>query len=101
MTDINRLRGMMGLCVRARQGVFGMDGCLNGIRGGKVGLVLMDAEASAGTAKKLQDACHSHQIPLRVIPEGVLQEATGRSGIVMAVNPGGLCDQLLSITEEA
>ena len=38
----NKLRGLMGLCVRAGQAAFGMDGCLQAIRTGKVGLLLLD-----------------------------------------------------------
>ena len=37
------LKGLMGLCVRARQAVFGQDGCLSALRSGKADLLLLDA----------------------------------------------------------
>ena len=92
--DANRLRGLMGLCVRAGQAAFGEDGCLKSVRGGQCGLLLVDAEASAGTMKKYRDACRSAGAELRVLPPGVIRDATGRPGMAMAVRAGGLADQL-------
>ena len=63
-----KLRGLMGLCVRARQATFGEDGCLKSIRGGGCAVALL--------------------------PRGLLQDATGRSGVAMAVAPGGLAEQI-------
>ena len=37
-----KLRGLMGLCVRARQATFGEDGCLKSIRGGGCAVLLLD-----------------------------------------------------------
>jgi hypothetical protein len=42
----NKLRGLMGLCLRARQAVFGEDGCMKTIRGGNCGVLLLDSGAS-------------------------------------------------------
>ena len=66
-----KLRGLMGLCVRARQATFGEDGCLKSIRGGGCAVLLLDSGASKAT-----------------------QDATGRSGVAMAVAPGGLAEQI-------
>ena len=33
--DEKRLRGLMGLCVRAGQGIFGEDSCLKALRSGR------------------------------------------------------------------
>ncbi|MDO4837390.1 MAG: ribosomal L7Ae/L30e/S12e/Gadd45 family protein [Clostridia bacterium] len=93
-----RLCGLMGLCVRARQATFGMDGCLQAIRTEKAGVVLLDGEASEGTRQKYEAACEHHGIPLVILPQGLLQEATGRSGVAMAVAPGGLADQIRSLS---
>ena len=41
-----KLRGLMGLCVRARQATFGEDGCLKSIRGGGCAVLLLDSGAS-------------------------------------------------------
>ena len=93
-TQITRLRGLMGLCVRARQAVFGEDGCLKCIRGGQCGALLLDGGASAATREKYHGACRRAQAPVIELPEGLLWEATGRPGVAMAVQKGGLADQL-------
>lgn len=99
MTDEERARGLMGLCVRARQAVFGTDGCLNAIRAGKAGLLLLDGGCSEATGGRFRDACAHHGVPLRVLREGLLEEAAGRSGVVMALPPGGFADSLLRLLQ--
>ena len=47
--DEHKLRGLMGLCARARQAVFGEDGCLKTIRAGNCGVLLLDRGASRAT----------------------------------------------------
>ena len=97
--DENKLRGLMGLCVRARQATFGMDGCLKTVRTGQAGVALLDAGASAATKDKFISTCEHHRIPVCVVPEGLLEEATGRPGVTMTVAQGGLADQLRSLLE--
>ena len=41
--DEKRLRGLMGLCVRAGQAVFGEDGCRKAISTGECGILLTDS----------------------------------------------------------
>ena len=43
--DNARLRGLIGLTVRARQAVFGEDGCLKTIRAGNCGVLLAPFDA--------------------------------------------------------
>jgi len=97
--DENKLRGLMGLCVRARQATFGMDGCLKAVRTSQAGVALLDAGASAATKDKFLSACEHHGIPVHVVPQGLLQEATGRPGVTMTVAQGGLANQLRSLLE--
>ena len=92
-----RIRGLMGLCVRARQAVFGEDGCLKAIRAGQCGALLMDAGASRATKEKYRAACGRTETPLIELPEDMIDEATGRPGVAMAVNKGGLADQLIGL----
>lgn len=87
----------MGLCVRARQAVFGEDGCLKAIRQGSCGVLLLDGGASRATRDKYHSACMHAGVPLGVLPEGLLFEATGRPGVAMAVSPGGLAEQIRRI----
>lgn len=92
-----KVRGLAGLCVRSRQAVFGEEGCLKQIRGGACGLLLLDSGASRNTREKYEGACARGKVPLAVLPRGLLGEATGRSGVAMALLPGGLCQRLRSL----
>ena len=93
----NRLRGLMGLCVRAGQAVFGEDSCRREITGGRCGVLLLDGEASPGTAKRYQDWCRTAGTPLIRLPEGLLESATGKPGRAMAVRKGSFADQLIRL----
>ena len=95
--QLNRLRGMMGLCVRARQAVFGEDGCLKSIRAGNCGVLLLDSGASAATQEKYHGACEHAGVALVQLPQGLLHEATGKPGVAMAVLKGGLASQIAQI----
>jgi len=95
--DEKRLRGLMGLCVRARQAVFGEDGCLKSVRNGSCGLLLLDSGASRATREKYRGACAHADVPLRVLPEDLLHAATGRPGVAMAVQKGGFARQMLML----
>ena len=90
----NKLRGLMGLCVRARQAVFGEDGCMKTIRGGNCGVLLLDSGASNATRDKYRGVCANANTPLVELPEGLLHEATGKPGVAMAVLKGGLASQM-------
>ena len=50
--DENRLKGLMGLCLRAGQAVFGEEGCRSAIRNGSCGVLLLDRGISEGSGKK-------------------------------------------------
>lgn len=93
----SKLRGLMGLCVRARQATFGADGCLQAVRAGKAGILLVDDDASPATAQKYDAACAHHGVPMARLRPGLLEEATGRPGVAMAIMPGGLAEQIRSL----
>lgn len=95
-----RVQGLMGLCVRARQAVFGEDGCLKTIRSGQCGVLLVDSGASQATKEKYRSACAHAKVCLGWLPEDLLLEATGRPGVAMAVTKGGLSEQLTKLLGE-
>ena len=90
----NLLMGLMGLCVRARQAVFGEDGCLKTIRNGSCGVLLLDSGASTATQDKYRGVCANANTPMVELPQGLLHEATGKPGMAMAVLTGGLANQI-------
>ena len=95
--DERRLRGLIGLSARARQGVFGEDGCLKAIRSGGCAILLLDSGASAATREKYEGVCRRTGTPMAVLPEGLPGDAAGRPGVAMAVRPGGLAQQMITL----
>lgn len=94
MTAADRLRGLLGLSQRAGRLVTGMDTTLSAIRSGKSCLVLVDESAAENTMKKLTDACIYYHAPLMKLPQGLLEDATGRSGRMMgALTDTGFADK--------
>ncbi len=92
--DEKRLRGLMGLCVRAGQAVFGEDGCRKAIGNGECGILLADGGMSENTRKRYENLCRRTGVPLETIPPGLLEEATGRPGAAMAVKMGNFAEQI-------
>ena len=65
-----KLRGLMGLCVRARQATFGEDGCLKSIRGGGCAVLLLDSGASKATQDKYRGVCDNAGVQMALQPDG-------------------------------
>lgn len=92
--DEKRLRGLMGLCVRAGQAVFGEDGCRKAISTGECGILLTDSGMSANTRKRYEGWCQAAGVRMAELPEGLLFEATGKPGVAMAVREGSFAEQI-------
>ena len=97
--DEKRLRGLMGLCVRAGQAVFGEDGCRKSISSGECGILLLDGGISANSRKRYEDSCRRNGTRIAEIPAGLLEEATGKPGAAMAVKKGAFAEQIGTLTE--
>ena len=65
MTSSDKWISLLGLAARARELVTG-ELVLNDIRRKRVFLVLIAADASASTAKKVQDKCTHYGVPCKV-----------------------------------
>ena len=93
--DKQKLSGLIGLCMRARQLVLGTDMTLRTVRDGRAAVLLMDAGASDNLRKKLKDASAFHHVPLAELPEGLLDRACGQEGkMAAAVLSGTLAEQV-------
>lgn len=95
-----KIKGLMGLSVRAGQAAFGEDGCLTRVRSGRCGVLLVDGGASERTREKYESACRHASVRMLLLPEGLLETATGRPGMAMTIAPGGLAEQLLRLADE-
>ena len=89
-----RLSGLMGLCVRARQCIFGEKACLKAMRDGEIGLLLMDETISEAMAEKYEGVCQRMKIPMIRLEDGFLWAATGKNGMVMAVRKGSFAERM-------
>lgn len=98
--DEKRLRGLMGLCVRAGQGVFGEDSCVKALRSGQIGLLMLDGDISDSAAERYEHLCERERIPVRRLPAGLMAEATGKPGKAMAVRTGNFADQMIGCLEQ-
>ncbi|MCL2559544.1 MAG: ribosomal L7Ae/L30e/S12e/Gadd45 family protein [Turicibacter sp.] len=61
----------LGLMNRAGALVTGTDLVLNGVRSGKVQMVLIDASVSANTLKKVTDKCQFYHVPYIKVAEDI------------------------------
>ena len=93
-----KLKGMLGLALRARQAALGMDACRILIRAGKCGVLLLDGGAGSKTRKRAEELCERNGTPLRILPEGMIGEATGRDNMVLALQKGSFADKALEET---
>ena len=94
--DERRIKGLMGLCVRAGQAVFGEDGCRKTIAAGRCGILLADGEISDNSRKRYEALCEQTGTRMVLLPPGLLAEATGRPGAAMAVKEGSFSEQMIS-----
>jgi len=93
--------GLLGLAARAGQATLGADLALREIRGGRAGLVLLDAGASEGTKKKISDACAYRGVPLHMLPEGELSRACGKEDrMAAAIQKGKLCQRMAELLSD-
>ena len=93
-----QMRGLMGLCVRAGQAIFGEESCVKALRGGQAAVLMMDGGISPAQAEKYARLCEREGVLLVKLPEGLLEQATGRPGKAMAVRPGGFAEKFKSIS---
>ncbi len=88
-----RLKGLLGLSVRAGQAVFGEDTCRRLILSGRCGLLLLDETAGANTGKRFRELCRRTETPCAFLPQDLILLATGKDNMVMALKEGTFADQ--------
>ena len=89
-----RVKGMLGLAVRARQACFGEDTCRRLAESGRCGMILLDGEASENSRRKYEALCGRNGIPLVILPVGMIAEATGRTNMAAALMKGAFTEQM-------
>lgn len=94
MTEISdeakkkKMLGMLGLAVRARKAVFGVDAIVDRIRSGhSVLLVLVANDVSQNTKKRIENTCKYYGTDRVIVnaSQSELSDATGKTSNVSAV----------------
>lgn len=97
----NQWMSLLGLANRARKITSGEELTIKEIRNGKAKLILLSADASVNTTKKVTDKCKSYQIPYRIVENrDTLGQAIGKDArVVVAVLDDGFAKKLKSLLD--
>lgn len=97
----NQWMSLLGLANRARKIISGEELSVKEIRSGKAKLILLSADASANTTKKITDKCNSYQVPLKVVEDRfLLGKAIGKEArVVVAVLDNGFAKKLVTLLD--
>ncbi|KAB7708090.1 YlxQ family RNA-binding protein [Bacillus aerolatus] len=93
---------LLGLATRARKIISGEELTVKEIQKGRAELVLLSADASPNTKKKIQDKASFYQVPLKWIDNRyVLGQAIGKEArVVAAVLDAGFAKKLSALLDD-
>jgi ribosomal protein L7Ae-like RNA K-turn-binding protein len=97
----NQWMSLLGLANRARKIISGEELVVKEIRRGNAKLVLLSADASANTAKKVTDKCKFYQIPYKLVENRtMLGQSIGKEArVVVAVLDVGFAGKLKQVLD--
>ncbi|MEW9050706.1 MAG: YlxQ family RNA-binding protein [Neobacillus sp.] len=97
----NQWMSLLGLANRARKIISGEELSVKEIRNGKAKLILLSADASANTTKKITDKCKSYEVPYKLVEDRhLLGQAIGKEArVVVAVLDDGFAKKLVSLLD--
>lgn len=97
----NQWMSLLGLANRARKITSGEELAIKEIRNGKAKLILLSADASVNTTKKVTNKCKSYQVPYRLVDNrDILGQAIGKDArVVVAVLDDGFAKKLKSLLD--
>ncbi|WML49249.1 YlxQ family RNA-binding protein [Neobacillus sp. PS3-34] len=92
---------LLGLANRARKIISGEELAVKEIRSGKAKLILLSADASANTTKKITDKCKSYEVPYKLVEDRhLLGQAIGKEArVVVAVMDDGFANKLVTLLD--
>lgn len=97
----NQWMSLLGLANRARKIISGEELTVKQIQSGKARLILLAADASANTTKKITDKCKSYKIPFKMVEDRhLLGQAIGKEArVVVAVLDDGFAKKLVTLLD--
>lgn len=92
---------LLGLANRAGKVISGEELTVKQIRGGNAKLILLSADASRNTAKKITDKCNSYEVPMKIVENRhLLGQAIGKEArVVVAVMDDGFANKLVTLLD--
>jgi ribosomal protein L7Ae-like RNA K-turn-binding protein len=97
----NQWMSLLGLANRARKIISGEELTVKQIQSGKARLIILSADASANTTKKITDKCNSYEVPCKVVENRhLLGQAIGKEArVVVAVLDDGFAKKLVTLLD--
>jgi ribosomal protein L7Ae-like RNA K-turn-binding protein len=97
----NQWMSLLGLANRARKIISGEELTVKEIRSGRAKLILLSADASPNTMKKITDKCNYYHVPLKTVENrDVLGQAIGKEArVVVAVLDVGFAEKLKTLLD--
>jgi ribosomal protein L7Ae-like RNA K-turn-binding protein len=101
MTQQQQWMSLLGLANRARKLISGEELVVKEIRSGNAKVVILSADASKNTEKKISDKCAFYQVPLkRVESRSLLGHAIGKDPrVAVAVLDEGFAQKLRTLLD--
>jgi ribosomal protein L7Ae-like RNA K-turn-binding protein len=92
---------LLGLANRARKIISGEELTVKQIQSGKARLILLSADASANTTKKITDKCNSYEVPYKIVENRhLLGQAIGKEArVVVAVLDDGFAKKMVTLLD--
>ncbi|OIK13937.1 50S ribosomal protein L7 [Bacillus sp. MUM 116] len=92
---------LLGLANRARKITSGEELTVKQIQRGGAKLILLSADASGNTTKKITDKCKSYNVPLKIVENRhLLGQAIGKEArVVVAVLDDGFAKKLVTLLD--
>jgi ribosomal protein L7Ae-like RNA K-turn-binding protein len=97
----NQWMSLLGLANRARKIISGEELTVKQIQSGKARLILLSADASANTTKKITDKCNSYEVPYKIVENRhLLGQAIGKEArVVVAVLDAGFAKKMVTLLD--
>ena len=97
----NQWTSLLGLANRARKITSGEELTVKQIQSGGAKLILLSADASGNTTKKISDKCKSYEVPLKIVENRhLLGQAIGKEArVVVAVLDDGFAKKLVTLLD--
>ncbi|MBV7503729.1 YlxQ family RNA-binding protein [Bacillus sp. sid0103] len=97
----NQWMSLLGLANRARKIISGEELTVKQIQGGKARLILLSADASENTTKKITDKCNSYQVPYKIVENRhLLGQAIGKEArVVVAILDEGFAKKMVTLLD--